>query len=52
MSIYEKEGGRKALCTCALSSCTLGGSGGILPQKTLAFRQSETACGTFSGTVY
>ena len=41
MSIYEKEGGGgEALCT-------LGGSGGMLPQKSLDFRLSETASGAF-----
>ena len=40
MSIYEKEGGKALLCTC-----TLGGSGGMLPQKILDFRLSETASG-------
>ena len=34
MSIYEKEGGQ--------STCTLGGSGGMLPQKTLDFTLFKT----------
>ena len=32
--------------------CTLGGSGGMLPQKSLGFRLSETASGAFSGSLY
>ena len=47
MSIYEKEGG-EALCTC---TCTIGGSGGMLPQEILVFRLSQTASGAFSGTL-
>ena len=31
---------------------TLEGSGGMLPQKILDFRLSETASGAFSGTLY
>ena len=34
-----------------ISTYTLGGSGGILPQGILVFRLSETASGAFSGTV-
>ena len=54
MSIDEKGGGgggrrSKALCTCTY---TLGGSGGMLPQKMLDFRLSETASGAISGTLY
>ena len=33
-----------------ISTCTLGGSGGMLPQKILDFRLSVTASGAFSGT--
>ena len=50
MSIYEKEGGRSPVYMC-ISTCTLGGSGGMLPQKILDFRLSETASGAFSGTL-
>ena len=32
-----------------ISTCTLGGSGGMLPKKILDFRLSETA---FSETLY
>ena len=37
MSIYEKEGGRSLVYMC-ISTCTLGGSGGMLPQEILVFR--------------
>ena len=50
MSIFEKEGG-KALCVCVLCVCTLGGSGGIIPQEILDFRLSVTASGAFTGTL-
>ena len=40
-----KKRGGEALCTC-----TLRGSGGMLPQEILVFRLSETASGAFSGT--
>ena len=50
MSIYEKEGGRSPVYMC-ISTCTLGGSGGMLPPKILDFRLSETASGAFSGTL-
>ena len=43
MSIYEKEAGVKPVYMC-ISTCTPGGSGGMLPQKMLDFRLSETAC--------
>ena len=49
MSIYEKEGERSPVYMC-ISTCTLGGSGGMLPQKIFDFRLSETASGAFSGT--
>ena len=42
-----KKRGGEALCTC-----TLGGSGGMLPEKILDFRLSETASGAFSRTLY
>ena len=32
MSILEKEGGQSPVCMC-ISTCTLGGSGGMLPQE-------------------
>ena len=51
MSIHEKEGGRSPVCMY-ISTCILGGSGGMLPQKILDFRLSETASGAFSGTLY
>ena len=35
-----------------ISTCKLGGSGGMLPQKILDFGMSETASGAFSGTLY
>ena len=44
MSIYDKEG--------PVYMCTLGGSGGMFPQKILDSRLSETASGAFSGTWY
>ena len=46
MSIYEKEGGggEQSPVYMCISTCTLGGSGGMLPQKSLDFRLSETAC--------
>ena len=34
-----------------ISTCTLGGSGGMLSQEFLVFRLSETASGAFSGTL-
>ena len=34
---------------CVQSTCTQGGSGGMLPQENLAFRLSETASGAYSG---
>ena len=37
MSIHEKEGGQSPVYMC-ISTCTLGGSGGMLPQKILDFR--------------
>ena len=37
------------MCMC-ISTCTLGGSGGMLPQEILDFRLSVTASGAFSGT--
>ena len=46
MSIYEKEGGGRSPVYICISTCTLGGSGGILD-----FRLSETASGAFSGTL-
>ena len=45
-----KKRGGETLCTC-VSTCTLGGSGGMLPQKILDVRLSETASGAFSGTL-
>ena len=45
MSIYEKEEGQSPVCT-------LGGSGGMLPQKILDLIPSQTASGAFSGTLY
>ena len=51
MSIYEKEGGQSPVYMC-ISTCTLGGSGGMLPQEILVFRLSETASGAISGTLY
>ena len=33
-----------------IGTYTLMGSGGMLPQKNLVFRLSETASGAFSGT--
>ena len=36
MSILEKEGGQGPVCMC-ISKCTLGGSGGMLPQEILNF---------------
>ena len=50
MSIFEKEGGRSPVCMC-ISTCTLGGSGGMLPQEILDFRLPMTASGAFSGTL-
>ena len=56
-----KKRGGEALCIemhliCRHNLCvhvqTLGGSGGMLPQKILDFRLSETASGAFSGTLY
>ena len=46
MSIYEKEGGgeEQSPVYMCISTCTLGGAGGMLPQKILDFRLSETAC--------
>ena len=35
-----------------ISTCTLAGPGGMLPQKILDFRLSETVSGAFSGTLY
>ena len=35
-----------------INTCTLGGSGGMFPQKILDFRLSETVSGAFSGTLY
>ena len=32
MSIFEKEGGQSPVGMC-MSTCTLGGSGGMLPQE-------------------
>ena len=51
MSNYEKEGGQSPVYMC-INTCTLGESGGMLPQKILDFRLSETASGAFSGTLY
>ena len=51
MSIYEKAGGQSPVYMC-ISTCTLGESGGMLPQKILDFRLSETASGALSGTLY
>ena len=48
MSIYEKEGGPSPVHMC-ISTCTLGGSRGMLSQEILL---SETASGAFSGTLY
>ena len=50
MSIYENEGGRSPVYMC-ISTFTLGGSGGMIPQEILVFRFSETASGAFSGTL-
>ena len=50
MSIYEKEGGR-SLVYMYISTCTLGGSGGMFPQEILVLKLSETASGAFSGTL-
>ena len=50
MSIYEKEGGQSPVYIC-ISTCTLRGSGGMLPQEILVFRLSETASGAFSGNL-
>ena len=35
-----------------ISGCTLGGSGGMLPQEILDFRLSVTAPGAFPGSLY
>ena len=51
ISIYKKERGQSPVYLC-ISTCTLGGSGGLLPQKILDYRLSETASGAFSGTLY
>ena len=52
MSIYEKEGGPIPVYMCIRTcTCTLGRSGGMLPQKIVDFRLSETASGAFSGTL-
>ena len=45
--VYEEEEGRSPVYMCI----TLGGSGGMLPQKILDFRLSESASGAFSGTL-
>ena len=50
MSICEKEGEQSPVYTC-ITTCTLGGSGGMLPQEILDFRLSVTASGAFSGTL-
>ena len=49
MSILEKEGERSPVCMC-ISTCTLGGSGGMLPQEILDL-DSVTASGVLSGTL-
>ena len=46
----KKGGGRSPVYMCN-STCTLGGSGGMLPQKILDFRLSETGSGAFSGNL-
>ena len=39
MSIFEKEGGGGGAKPCmCITTCTLGGSGGMLPQEILDFR--------------
>ena len=50
MSIYEKEGGAKP-CVHVHKHMYTRGSGGMLPQEILVFSLSETASGTFSGTL-
>ena len=40
----KKRGGQSPVYMC-ISTCTLGESGGMLPQKILHFRLSETASG-------
>ena len=52
MSVYEKEMVGRSFVYMCLCTCTLGASGGKLPQKILDFRLSETASGAFSGTLY
>ena len=48
MSIFEKEGGGggSPVYMC-ISTCTLGGSGGMLPQEILDLRLPVTASGAF-----
>ena len=50
MNICGKEGGQSPVYMC-ISTCTLGGSGDMFPQKIFDFRWSETASGAFSGTL-
>ena len=47
----KKRGGAKA-CVHDKHMYTRGVSEGMLPQKKLDFRLSETASGAFSGTLY
>ena len=44
----KRGGGRSPVYMCII----LGGSVGMLPQKILEFRPSETASDAFSGTLY
>ena len=47
MSIYEKQGEQRPVYMC-IRTCTLGGSGGMLPPKILDFRRSVTASCVFT----
>ena len=47
----KKRGRQSPVYMCIISTCTLGGSGGMLPQENLVFKVSETASGAFSGTL-
>ena len=45
-----KKRGQRPVYMC-ISTCRLGGSGGMFPQEILVVRLSDTASGAFSGTL-